>query len=261
MSYLIAVTGKGGTGKTTVSALVVQQLMARRCTPALAVDADPNTCLDAALGVTAECTIGRLREEAREIAAKGMAAGASKQRLLELKIAEALVEGDGFDLIAMGRSEGPGCYCYANNVLKASLNQLAAYYPYVVLDNEAGLENLSRRLVQQVNAMVMVTDPSKRGLDTLKRLVTLTDEMGIAYDRLVVVANRLRNVETGREIKRNLDRELGDFLFVGLPQDDEIAERAERGESVIGVSEGNPVVAEIDALVESTAATCTVPSK
>lgn len=251
MSYLIAVTGKGGTGKTTVAALVVRQLIARQCTPALAVDADPNTCLDSALGVKAECTIGGLREEARQIAGKGMSTGVSKQRLLELKIAEALVEGDGFDLIAMGRSEGPGCYCYANNVLKASLNQLSAYYPYVVLDNEAGLENLSRRLVPKVNLMVMVTDPSKRGLDTLRRLWALTGEMEIAYDELVIVANRLRSVEAGKDIEQALAPDFGEFAFLGLPDDVAVAEKAERGEPVIALPRDNPAVAGIDTMIEN----------
>ena len=148
MSYFIAITGKGGVGKTTISALIVNRLINRGRKPVLAIDADPNTCLDALLGVKAEKTVGRVREEVREIAGKGLAAGISKQELLEMKIAESLVESDNFDLIAMGRSEGPGCYCYANNVLKSVINEISGNYPYIVLDNEAGLENLSRRIVQ-----------------------------------------------------------------------------------------------------------------
>ena len=149
MTYTIAITGKGGVGKTTVAALTVARLIARGCRPVLAVDADPNTCLDGALGVKAVKTIGGVREEAREIAGKGLAAGASKQQLLEMKIAESLVEGDDFDLIAMGRPEGPGCYCYANNVLKQAIGTIAENYAYVVIDNEAGLENLSRRMCRR----------------------------------------------------------------------------------------------------------------
>ena len=110
MSYTVAVTGKGGVGKTTVASLLVTRLVARGCSPVLAVDADPNTCLDAALGLEVEKTIGAVREEAREIAERGLGAGVSKRELLELKIAESLVEGEDFDLIAMGRPEGPGCY-------------------------------------------------------------------------------------------------------------------------------------------------------
>jgi len=112
MSKLIAISGKGGVGKTTIAGLLVTRLIARGCKPVLAIDADPNTCLDAALNVKVDKTIGGIREEAREIAGKGMASGISKQELLELKIAECMVEENGFDLIAMGRPEGPGCYCY-----------------------------------------------------------------------------------------------------------------------------------------------------
>ena len=117
MSYTIAITGKGGVGKTTVAALVVRRLIASGRRPVLAVDADPNTCLDAALGVKAEHTVGGVREEARVIAGEGNTTGVAKQELLRMKIAQSLVESSDFDLIAMGRPEGPGCYCFANNAL------------------------------------------------------------------------------------------------------------------------------------------------
>ena len=158
------------------------RLVARGCAPVLAVDADPNTCLDAALGLEVKKTIGAVREEARQIAGQGLAGGMSKRELLEFRIAESLVEAEGFDLIAMGRSEGPGCYCYANNVLKQAIAQIAESYPYVVLDNEAGLENLSRRIVRAADLLVMVADPSKRGLDTVGRLYDLALEMDVRYE-------------------------------------------------------------------------------
>ncbi|HYA14767.1 MAG TPA: AAA family ATPase, partial [Syntrophales bacterium] len=142
MSKLIAVAGKGGTGKTTVAALLVMRLLQQGLRPVLAVDADPNTCLDTALGVKIVNTIGGVREEARKFTQEGKVGGMDKKRFLQLRIAESLVENNDFDLIAMGRSEGPGCYCYANNVLKAVLKEMVNQYPYVVLDNEAGLENL-----------------------------------------------------------------------------------------------------------------------
>ena len=137
---LIAVTGKGGVGKTTLSALLVRQLVRRGVGPVLAIDADPNSCLDAALGVEVSGTVGRAREEVRQESAA--VPGLSKSELLQMKIAGSLAESEGFDLIAMGRPEGAGCYCYANNVLKSVIAELAGSYPYVVLDNEAGLENL-----------------------------------------------------------------------------------------------------------------------
>ena len=195
MSKIIAITGKGGAGKTTIASLIITRLIANNYRPILAVDADPNTCLDVALGIHVEQTVGRIREEAKEIAGKGMASGISKQQLLELKIAESLVEGDDFDFIAMGRPEGPGCYCYANNVLKDVLGEIASHYPYVVLDNEAGLENLSRRIVQKVDLLIFVADPSRRGLDTIVRLYELAQDMEIKYNRSAIIVNRQQRIE------------------------------------------------------------------
>ena len=241
MSYIIAVTGKGGVGKTTCAALLVTQLIRNNKRPVLAVDADPNNCLDAALGVQTDVTIGGVREEARQIAGKGMASGISKQQLLELKISESLVEADDFDLITMGRPEGPGCYCYANNVLKAALGEIASNYPYVVLDNEAGLENLSRRIVQKVNLMVMVTDPSARGVDTIKRLFDLTHEMGVEYDKLAIIINRLRSDREPRFINDLQNITNADFI-VALPENSELADYAEDGKSFISLPDNNDVV-------------------
>ena len=235
-------------GKTTIAGLLVIRLIARGCKPVLAIDADPNTCLDAALNVQVKKTIGGIREEAREIAAKGMAAGISKQELLELKIAESMVEANGFDLIAMGRPEGPGCYCYANNVLKTVIHEISSDYPYVVMDNEAGLENLSRRIVQQLDVLIMVTDPSKKGLETVKRLHDLAEEMDIRYERLVIIINRLRNKilpESSFELKGNI----GADIIIGIPDDPVLAEFAEKGESLWSLDDSHPVAVHLDGLL------------
>jgi CO dehydrogenase maturation factor len=245
MSYTVAITGKGGVGKTTIASLLVTRLVARGCAPVLAVDADPNTCLDAALGVEVTKTIGTLREAARESAGQGLAAGISKQELLELGIAESLVETEGFDLIAMGRAEGPGCYCYANNVLKQAIARLAGSYPYVVLDNEAGLENLSRRIVRAADLLVMVADPSKRGLDTVGRLYDLAREMDVRYGRLAIVVNRVRSGGLPADASALEERTRADFLLA-LPEDEALAALAERGESLAGLADGDPVVERLD---------------
>ena len=248
MSRIIAVSGKGGVGKSTIASLIVSQLIACQKSPVLAVDADPNACLEDLLGVTVEKTVGGVREEAKEIAGKGMAAGVSKQQLLELKIAESVVEATDFDLISMGRPEGPGCYCYANNVLKSVLSNLSSQYPYTVLDNEAGLENLSRRIVQHVDLLTAVTDPSSSGIKTVKRLHDLTREMGITYKFLAVIINRMRRGELP-ERAQDLKNEMGADLVIGLPDDVEIATLAEKGESIFTLPKDSQVLTELAPLL------------
>jgi CO dehydrogenase maturation factor len=249
MSYFIAVTGKGGVGKTTVAALLSILAIRRGCRPILAVDADPNTCLDSALGVITVKTIGGIREEAREIAGKGLLSGISKQELLALKIRECLVEADDFDLIAMGRPEGPGCYCYANNVLKSVLDEISSHYPMVVLDNEAGLENLSRRIVQKVNLLALVSDPSKRGMDTVRRLHALAREMDVRFDRLAIIINRIRK-DAHDSVVAELKADIGADYVVSLPEDPELAEMGECGKSLRAISPGNAVVGKLGAFFD-----------
>jgi CO dehydrogenase maturation factor len=251
MSTTIAIAGKGGTGKTTVAALTVSRLIARGFTPVLAVDADPNSCLDSALGVRVTQTVGAVREAAREMAGKGLGVGVSKQEMLELKIHESLVEADSFDLIAMGRCEGPGCYCYANNVLSNVIARLADDYPAMVIDNEAGLENLSRRIVRRVDLLMIVTDPSHVGLKTVKRLHDLAAEMGLQYDKLAIVINRLRN-DALPEGADALKEQTGADILVGLSTDNQLAELGERGESFFNISDGHPLLAVMDGLLGET---------
>ncbi|MGE4298888.1 MAG: AAA family ATPase [Desulfovibrionaceae bacterium] len=249
MRCTIAVAGKGGVGKTTLSALLVSRLIARGKTPVLAVDADPNSCLDATLGVRAERTIGSVREDARTEAQKGMAVGMSKQQYLELRIAESLVESRDFDLIAMGRPEGPGCYCYANNVLKDALAQIVDNYPYVVIDNEAGLENLSRRLVPKTDVLVLVADPSRRGLETMARLHALALEMGIAFKQLALVVNRLRGAALP-PYARELHMATGAAICLGLPENAALSELDEAGIPLTTLAPDNPLAAQIDTLLD-----------
>jgi len=249
MSKLIAIAGKGGVGKTTVAALIVMRLLQQRYQPVLAVDADPNTCLDAALGVNVVKTVGGVREDARKFTQEGKVRGMDKKRFLELRIAESLVESDDFDLIAMGRSEGPGCYCYANNVLKAVLNAMVSRYPYVVLDNEAGLENLSRRIVNKVSLLVIVTDPTILGFETVRRLHKLSGEMEIAYDNLAIVVNRLRRQElpAGAE---ELRIATGADIIVGLPEDKDILNISEQNGNLRHLSPDNPLLTGMDRIID-----------
>jgi CO dehydrogenase maturation factor len=243
MSYTIAIAGKGGVGKTTLAGLVVLGLIARGRTPVLAVDADPNACLDQTLGVQAAQSVGALREDTGQAVQQGM----DKRRFLEMRVAECLLEADDFDLLAMGRPEGPGCYCYANAVLKDVLGQVAGNYPYVVVDNEAGLENISRRLMVEVDALVLTADPSARGLNTVRRLHRLVQEMGIRYGRLAVVVNRLRGEPT--PAARELAHELGADVLVGLPESDELRDIDEAGRSLAELDDQSQLAAGVHRLL------------
>jgi CO dehydrogenase maturation factor len=248
MSYTIAITGKGGVGKTTIAALAVLRLIASGRKPVLAVDADPNTCLDIALGVRVEHTVGGVREEARVIASEGNATGVAKQELLRIKVARSLVETTDFDLIAMGRPEGPGCYCFANNALRATLKEIADDYPYVVIDNEAGLENLSRRIVRELDLMIMVADPSRQGLETIRRLFGLAREMDIKVKRLALVINRLRRDALPQSVAQ-LQTETGASVLLSLPDDEDLAQLSEGGGRLQALQNTNRVVAGMDRLL------------
>jgi CO dehydrogenase maturation factor len=249
MSYTIAVTGKGGVGKTTISGLLVNRLIVNGHSPVLAVDADANSCLHTVLGVKVESTVGRIREEARTEASSGKVTGVAKQQMLEMKIAECLVEADNFDLISMGRPEGPGCYCYANNVLRDVIKKLSSAYPYVIIDNEAGLENLSRRIVQKVDLLVMVADPSKNGIDTIRRLHKLAFEMEIDFKKLCIFINRIKGGKHPDEALFLKNETEAEFV-IGLPDNHEIAALSERGESVLALSAENEIVGQVDAFIK-----------
>jgi CO dehydrogenase maturation factor len=214
----------------------------------LAVDADPNTCLDIALGVQVEHTVGGVREEARVLAGEGNTTGVAKQELLRLKVAKSLVETRDFDLIAMGRPEGPGCYCFANNALRATLKQIADDYPFVVVDNEAGLENLSRRIVRELDLMIMVADPSRQGLETIRRLFALAREMKIKVKQTALIINRLRRDTLPESISR-IQAETGVTLVAALPDDEDLVRISEEGGRLQELPASNRVVAAVDRLL------------
>ena len=249
MAKLVAITGKGGVGKTTISALLIKSLIDSEKTPVLAIDADPNSCLDAALGVNVTDTVGRAREDARSAKQNG-GANISTKELLRLKIESALVEAKGFDLIAMGRPEGEGCYCYANNILKEVISEISSSYPYVVLDNEAGLENLSRRIVQKVDLLVLVSDASNAGLQTLLRLYELANEMKMSYGKLALVINKLRNNKHPERIEEIREKTKADIVIC-LPDNEEAAAFAEESRSFLDISEENEVYLELNELIKN----------
>jgi CO dehydrogenase maturation factor len=189
MAFTIALAGKGGTGKTTTAALMVRALREMGARSVLAVDADPNACLHEALGTEVERSVGEITEEMLENA-NANPGGMSKDAWLELNIQRYVVEERDFDLLSMGRPEGSGCYCYANNLVRGCIDDLQRSYEYVVMDNEAGLEHLSRRTTRDVDLLLIVSDPSVRGIRTAGTLNQLADELKIAVGARYLLVNR-----------------------------------------------------------------------
>jgi CO dehydrogenase maturation factor len=212
LSFTIAVSGKGGTGKTTLAGMIIRFLLDKGKGPILAVDADSNSNLNEVLGVQITSTIG----DAREMMKKDVPVGMTKDIWFEYKVQESLTEAKGFDLIAMGRPEGPGCYCAANTLARKCLDLLTGNYQYIVIDNEAGMEHFSRLTTRDVDLLFIVSDSSKRSILTASRIRDLIHELDLRIVREVLVINRVQD-EPGPEIyeeviKQNL--ELGGFLPV-----------------------------------------------
>lgn len=224
MAFIIAYAGKGGTGKTSIAGLTVRYLMERRVGAVLAVDADSNSCLNEALGVEVHTTIGRLREDSLQSVRGGSErlGGMSVEQLLEYQVQQSVIESKGFDLIVMGRPEGPGCYCAANNILRKHLEKLSESYPYIVIDNEAGMEHLSRRITQRINLLLIMSDPSVRGIQTAKRIDELVNELQLKIDRRALLINRT----LGKEVNqlKTLAENFGLFVAGVIPYDSMISE-------------------------------------
>ena len=206
MTTTIALAGKGGTGKTTIAALLIRYLIEARNGSILAIDADPASNLNLVLGMEVERTVGDIREgmldmvESSGALAGSMPGGMSKQEYLDYQIQMALTEGERVDLLVMGRPEGPGCYCAANQMLRVIVDRLEKQYDYVVIDNEAGMEHLSRRTTRDVDVLLLVTDPTQRGLIAAQRMREMVPELDIGVGHVYLVVNRLRGEEaSGRE--------------------------------------------------------------
>jgi CO dehydrogenase maturation factor len=188
MPYSIGLAGKGGTGKTTLAGLLIRYLVERGKIPVLAVDADSNSNLNEVLGMEVQETLGDAREEMK----KGVAIGMTKDVFMEMKLEQAVVEAQGFDLIVMGRPEGAGCYCAANTLLTNSLDRLIKNYAYVVMDNEAGMEHISRLTTNNVDLLIVVSDPTRRGIQAASRIYQLTESLGLKIENKCFVVNQAK---------------------------------------------------------------------
>lgn len=204
MTFAIAVAGKGGSGKTSMASLIIRYLRNQKMGPILAVDADPNANLGEGLGIDQTTTIGAVIASFNETKIN-LPPGLTKEAYIELKLNQAIAEYSGVDLVTMGRGEGEGCYCYPNAVLRKFIDSLAANYRFMVMDNEAGMEHLSRRTTENIDALLIVADHSIKGVRTASRIMALVAELKISVKRQLVVINRVPgNIET--PIAQELDR-------------------------------------------------------
>jgi CO dehydrogenase maturation factor len=238
MTKTITVAGKGGVGKTAISSLIIDLLSKRGVV--LAIDADPSTNLNEALGLELPGTVGSAREEITDGITKGtLPPTVAKQDLLEMRIREALVESKNIDLLAMGRPEGPGCYCAANHMLRLSIDRMAKNYDFVVTDSEAGMEHISRQTTQDVDFLLIVSDPTIRGLTAASRVQELIKEMRTRVGKVGLVVNRVKN-----GLPPEIAKAIEDFrlnLIAVIPEDPNLSALEIQGRPIVALPEESPL--------------------
>jgi len=246
MSKVIAVSGKGGTGKTSICALLVRAFKNKGHNQILAVDADPNANLAELLGVKIESTIGDICEEAKTN--DSPPAGMTKNEYLRFMLEQMVAEADGFDLLTMGRPEGPGCYCYANNVLRDSLKILMNNYKLVIIDNEAGFEHISRKTNFKIDYLLIICDPTLRGVDTAKKISDLAKNIKLPVKNVYLVLNRVRGKNSNMLEERI--KNLGIKLIATIDDDEVIINSAQTDKSIFDLPLECSSFKTVDALTD-----------
>ena len=246
MSFNIAVAGKGGSGKTSVASLVIRYLMKNGAGPILAIDADPNANLGESLGLDIKQTVGSIIASFNEEKIN-IPSGMTKEAYLEYKLNEAVVESKGLDLVTMGRGEGPDCYCYPNLILRKFADTLAENYPYMVMDNEAGMEHLSRRTTQDVDELLIISDHSVKGVRTVARIRDLVAELKLSVKRQSVIINL---VPDGLDplVVEELNR-LGINPIVTIPLDEEVYQYDLKLKPLLDLPDSSKAVKVVDDLM------------
>jgi CO dehydrogenase maturation factor len=235
MTVTIAVAGKGGTGKTTLAGLLTRDLYANRLGKVLAIDADPSSNLHLVLGMALTKTVGAIREDARDQVPAGMA----RQDWLDYAIRTAMEEGDAFDLLAMGRPEGRGCYCAANHLLRNIIDGICKAYDYVIMDNEAGMEHLSRRTTRDVDHLLLVSDASLRGLAAAESMLALSKELEISVRKTHLIVNRIVG-ELPATWDDKINR-MGVPLLAKIPYDAQLVEFDSNGRPLVELPNDAPI--------------------
>jgi CO dehydrogenase maturation factor len=258
MTTTIALAGKGGVGKTTTAGMVIKYLAQNSAGSILAIDADPSSNLNMVLGLDLDWTVGDIREgmlsQVKESLLQGGAAmgtmpgGMSKRDYLNYEIQSSLAEGDRFDLIAMGRSEGPGCYCAVNHNLREVIDTISKNYRYVVIDNEAGMEHLSRRTTRDVNHLLIVTDPTHRGIVAAERIAGFQKELNIEIEHAYLIVNRVPG-----KIPAPLQEKIDDLdipLIGTIPEDDALMSFEFEARPLVDLGDDSPVYQAVTGIME-----------
>jgi CO dehydrogenase maturation factor len=257
MTTTIALAGKGGVGKTTIAGMIVKYLAQERDGAILAIDADPSSNLNMVLGLDLDWTVGDIREDMLAqvkgtLVAGGAAMGAlpggvSKREYLDYQIRSSVAEGTRFDLIAMGRSEGPGCYCAVNHNLREVVDAISKNYRYVVIDNEAGMEHLSRRTTRDVQHLLIVSDPCQRGLVAAGRIAGFRKELDIDIENAYLILNRLSG-PLPPALEEQIDQM--DIPLLGvIPADDQLTEYEFSGTPLVELGDESPVYRKVAEIV------------
>lgn len=243
MAHVIAIAGKGGVGKTTLTGLIIQYLGKKGKGPILAVDADANSNLNEVLGVEVEETLGDIREEvARAEMSKDnpIPPGVSKADYMEFKFDDALIEDDDYDLLVMGRTQGKGCYCFVNGLLQAQLQRLEKNYPYIIVDNEAGMEHISRGVLPNMEVAILVSDCSRRGVQAVGRIAQLIKECDMHPKKVGLIINRAPGGVLNEGTKAEIEKQ-GLTLLGVVPQDETVYEFDCDGTPIVDLPEDSPV--------------------
>jgi CO dehydrogenase maturation factor len=247
LTFSIAVAGKGGTGKTSLSSLIIRYLQNKGAGPILAIDADPNANLADSLGLDVDITIGSIIASFNTDKIK-IPPGMTKEAYLEIKLNGAITESKGLDLITMGRGEGPECYCYPNALLRKFADELSGNYSYVVMDNEAGMEHLSRRTTQNIDVLLIVSDHSVKGVRTVARIMDLISELKLIVGRQVVIINSVED-ELAPRVKEEFES-LGIDSPVIIPRDEEIYQYDLEGRPLVELPDDSKAVIAVNNLMD-----------
>jgi len=245
MTMSIAFSGKGGTGKTTLAGFLIKYLIKQNKTPMLAVDADSNYNLNEVLGIDVETTLGEVREQMKH---GDVPSGMTKDRFMATKLEEAVEETDNLDLVVMGQPEGQGCYCAANTLLSDFLGKLSTNYDYIVMDNEAGMEHISRLTTSNIDCLLIVADPSRRGLQAAQRINELSQSLNIGVKSIYLILNNVKQEPSEQLL--NIIRDSGLELLGYIYEDETIQEYDLEGKPTFDLPEDNPAVQTAFALFD-----------